>query len=100
MVPVVGKPTRFQMIGGLSSGCKVSSSYYQSEIVGPLSECRSEQAIAAAEKLIVHADNAHLHPAVASQKSLEENRVTRALRVLSLQRREALPERTIMRDSR
>jgi hypothetical protein len=58
MVTIVWNPTGFHVIRVLPKGCKFNSSDSRNEILGPLSEWRSEQAGAAAQTLIVHADNA------------------------------------------
>jgi hypothetical protein len=75
----VWNPTGFHVTCALPKGCKFNSSYYQSDIIGPLSEWPSEQAGAASATLIVHADNARLHTAAAaaSQQFMEENEMAR-----------------------
>jgi hypothetical protein len=49
MVTIVWNPTGFHGIRVLPSECKFNSSYYQNEILGQLSEWRSEQAGAVKE---------------------------------------------------
>jgi hypothetical protein len=41
MIIIVWNPTGFHLIRVIPNGCKFNSSYYQSEILGPLSEWRS-----------------------------------------------------------
>jgi hypothetical protein len=80
MVTIVWNPTGFHVMRILPSECKFNSSYYQNEILGTLSEWRSEPAGVASHRLIVHADNArgHTAAAAASQKFMEENMMIRA----------------------
>jgi hypothetical protein len=79
MVTIAWNPG-FDGIRVLPKRCKFNSSYYQSEILEPLSEWRSGQAGAACRILIVHADNARPHTtaAAASQQSMEENGTVRS----------------------
>jgi hypothetical protein len=81
MVTIVCDSRGFHMIRVPPSECKFNSSYYQSEIVGPLSEWRSEQAGAASRRLIGHLTTPSRiqHPAAAeaSQKFIEENAMVR-----------------------
>jgi hypothetical protein len=58
MVIIIWNLTGFQVIRVLPKGWKFNSSYYQSEILEPLSEWRSGQAGAAGGTLIIYADNA------------------------------------------
>jgi hypothetical protein len=82
MITIVWNPTGFHVIQVLPSRYKCNSSYYQNEILGPLSEWQSEQAGAASRRLIVHADNPrpHIHIAAAatSQKFMDENAMIKA----------------------
>jgi histone-lysine N-methyltransferase SETMAR len=82
MINIVWNPTGFHVIDVLPNRCKFNSSYYQNEILGPLSEWRSEQSGAASRRLKVHADNVHArrHTAVTvtSQKFMEENGMIKA----------------------
>jgi hypothetical protein len=69
IVVIVWNPTGFHGIPVSPKGCKFNSCYYQSEILEPISEWRSEQAGTAGGTLIVYADNAQPHTAAASHHS-------------------------------
>jgi hypothetical protein len=66
MIIILWNPRGFHGISVLLKGCKFNSSYYQSEILEPLSEWRSGQTGAAGRILIAHADNARPHAAAAA----------------------------------
>jgi hypothetical protein len=68
MLTIVWNPLRFHLIKVLEKGRKFNAGYYIAQILEPLSQWRSIEAGGNKRKLLVHADNAHLHTAKLSNE--------------------------------
>jgi hypothetical protein len=66
---------RFHLIRVLEKGRKLNTGYYIAEILEPLSQWRSIEAVGNERKLLVHADNARPHTAKLSTQYFNENRM-------------------------
>jgi hypothetical protein len=66
------------LIKVLEKGRKFNAGYHITEILKPLSQYRSIEAAGNERKLLVHADNAHLHTAKLSTQYFNENRMKSA----------------------
>jgi histone-lysine N-methyltransferase SETMAR len=75
MLTIVWNLRGFPLIKVLEKGRKFNTGYYIAEILEPLSQCRSIEAAGNERKLLVHADNAHLHTAKLSTQYFNENRM-------------------------
>jgi hypothetical protein len=80
MLTIVWNPRGFYLIKVLGKGRKFTASYYIAEILEPLSQWRSIEAVGSERKLLVHADNARPHTAKLSTRYFNENRMKSAPR--------------------
>jgi hypothetical protein len=77
MVNIAWNPIGFHVLRAIRTGRRFNNNYYWSQIFRRLSEWYHEQFGGAGSKLILHTDNNHLHPPVASQQFIEGKKITR-----------------------
>jgi hypothetical protein len=75
---IIGNPRGFHLIKILENGRKFNAGFYIAEILEPLSQWRSIEAVGNEPKLLVHADNAPQHIAKLSTQYFNENQVKSA----------------------
>jgi hypothetical protein len=79
MFTIVWNPRWFHLIKVLENDCMFNTGHYIAEILKPLSQWRSIEAVGNGRKLLVHADNAPPHTAKLSTQYFNENRMKSAL---------------------
>jgi histone-lysine N-methyltransferase SETMAR len=75
MLTIVWDSRGFHLIKVLEKGRKFNAGYYVAEILEPLSQWRSIEAVRNGRKVFVHQDNARPHTAKLSTQYFNENRM-------------------------
>jgi hypothetical protein len=75
MSTIVWNPGGFHLIKVPEKGRKFNAGYEIAEILKPLSQWRSIEAMSNEWKLLMHADNARPHPAKLSTQYFNEKRI-------------------------
>jgi histone-lysine N-methyltransferase SETMAR len=78
MLTIFGNPRRFHLIKVLEKGHGFNTDYYIAEILEPLSQWRSIEAVDNERKLLVHADNGRPHTAKLLTQYFNGNRMKSA----------------------
>jgi hypothetical protein len=78
MFTIVWNLRGFHLIKVLEKSCKFNAGYYIAEILKPLSQWCSIEAVGNKRKLLVHADNARRHTDKLSTQYFNENRMKSA----------------------
>jgi histone-lysine N-methyltransferase SETMAR len=78
MLTIVWNPRGFHLIKVLEKDRKFNADYCFAEILEPLSQWRSIEAVGNEQTLLVHADNARPHTAKLSTQCFNENRMKSA----------------------